>query len=105
MGFCEFEKPSNKKFEFNRISIVSGKKIISFELIDNTGLRPLFKTDVLLSFFDTNTRNHEFIYLIWSDFGGVGPWCQGFFYFNRTIMIGFYKSILNFVLRMYPERN
>jgi hypothetical protein len=33
--------------------------LVSFELIDNIGLQPLFKTGTLLSFFDTNTRNHQ----------------------------------------------
>jgi hypothetical protein len=33
--------------------------LVSFELIDNIGLQPLFKTGTLLSFFGTNTRNHQ----------------------------------------------
>jgi hypothetical protein len=32
------------------------------------------------------TNIHQVIYLIYSDFGGLGIWCQGFFYFNRTKM-------------------
>jgi hypothetical protein len=73
--------------------------LVFFELIDNTGLQPLFKTGVLLSFFDTNTRNHSTSPNYLSDLeqflpvcsgrqvGGLGFWFQGIFYFKRTIMI------------------
>jgi len=74
--------------------------LVSFELIDNTGLQPFYKTGTLLSFLDTNTRNHQPVCLTQSgrksptylsdlerflplcsgrQVGGLEFWCQGFF--------------------------